>query len=275
MFLTTSMFLSPRRSLFALVALAFLAGTPALATWTHLQDVSWPNGEEGCAIGTTQCTLGPFSNPTTAGSTLALGFGLHQIAGQGQGQIQIVSAYTCNIPSPPTSTTCDPANGNVIDTFTFPENHECGDSDGVHFVDCAYVVAGAGGATFLTINITSGGNHWFPSMTEALSDTGTQTFDAAGAAKSSEDSLTHPGVTFNLIGTNDFIFQIIDAGSDESEITPFPTICSGQTYVGLFDDHYASAYALNTSCGMAPIWTCTYSNDCPDTGVVGAVAFKE
>ena len=93
--------------------------------------------------------------------------------------------------------------------------------------------------------------------------------------KGSDDSYTRYGVSFNLIGTNDFIFQIIDAGSDESDITPFRTICSGQTPVGLFDDHSASAYALNTSCGMAPIWTCSQSGDCPDTGVVGGVTFKE
>ena len=281
MSLTTSAFPLIRNGLLALVALVLLAGAPAWATWTIEQVVPFPPGPpSGCPAGN-QCTLGPFP-ATTAGSTLALGFGI-----QGDGYdspVQISSAYTCS--SGPPSTPCDPMKGNVIDTFTIPTDpggtHVCADFIGTHSVDCAYVISGAGEATYVTINTTDTlqTNRWFPSMTEALSGAGTQTFDVAGAAKFSQVNIPnapHPGVSLTLSPTNDFIFQINDAescqsgGVDSCSITP---TCSGQTYYPLFDDHYAAAYALNTSCGTAPAWTCT-GDGCGIAGVVGAVAFKE
>lgn len=60
MSLTTSKFSIARSSLLALVALAFLGGAPASATWSHKQDVQWPL-PNGCYAGlnyNTQCTLG-------------------------------------------------------------------------------------------------------------------------------------------------------------------------------------------------------------------------
>ena len=106
-------------------------------------------------------------------------------------------------------------------------------------------------------------------MMEVVSGTGNQTRDAAGAAKYSDPSNTFYGVGFTLTG-NDFIFQIVEAGSDEE-------ICSNCSYIQpILDDHYGAAYALNTSSGTAPSWTCTGTlGGCPDYGVVAAVAFKE
>jgi hypothetical protein len=173
---------------------------------------------------------------------------------------------------------------NVIDSFTIPVdtagNHVCADFTDTHSVDCAYVIAGFGHATYLTINVTYGGdpqgdgnNRWYPSMTEAKSSTGRQSWDAVGAAKSSLATSQY-GVSLTPTG-NDFIFQVIDAGpcspGSGCSITPNPT-CSGQTYSVLYDDHYAEAYALNTSCGAAPTWNWDGSLS---TGVVGAIAFKE
>ena len=112
---------------------------------------------------------------------------------------------------------CDPANNNVIDTFTIPVDpsgtHLCADYVAPHSVDCAYVLVGAGGATYLTINVTSVGNRWFPSMTEVLSGSGTQTPDGVGAAKNGTPNTTHFGVSLSVSGTDDFVFQIVDAGS--------------------------------------------------------------
>jgi len=268
---------SARRPLFAirtrivaLVAAALLTAAPSWATCTIKQVVSFPTaGTMGCPAGN-QCTLGPFS-ATTAGSTLALGFGI-QGNGYSNHQVRISSAYTCSS-NPP----CDPTNGNVIDSFSILSNHMCAVFYSSHSVDCAYVIAGVGGATYLTINTTDTVqlNRWFPSMAEAQSSTGTQTFDTEGTAQNTTTSTTQPGATLTLGGANDFIFQIIDAGGGESQITPDAS-CSGQTYSGLFDDHYGAAYSLNTSCGAAPSWTCTGNMGmCASAGVSGAIAFKE
>jgi len=278
-----------RKTLLGIVTLVLLLGTPAWGAWTHKQDGSWP--PNGCydANNNTQCTLGvnpTFPQPTTSGSTIVLGFGVQNYSqGQDLGQVKIVSAYTCS--SGPPSMPCDPANNNVIDTFTIPVDpsgtHLCADYVDSHSVDCAYVISGTGGAIYLTINVTTVGSRWFPSMTEVKSSTGMQSLDAVGAAKNGTmTNTTWSGVAFSVSGTDDFVFQIVDAGScswpgDSCSITPSP-MCSGQIYNGLFDDHYAAAYTLSTPCvtaPSAPTWACTGTTHCQDSDVVGAIAIKE
>jgi hypothetical protein len=139
---------------------------PNLKTFALIQDSSM--GGSGCTPASTTCTFA-LTDTTTAHTVLIAS---PEFYGTSATAPALSTAYDCTVSSGCTS-------GNAIDTFSVPASHACltnafstgfpsGDVDAV---DCAYVLNGAGGATYMTITLSANGdrgtgNNWYAALGE-------------------------------------------------------------------------------------------------------------
>ena len=189
------------------------SGSAAAVTWTTPQSVftgpgncylNSPTPTSGCSSRCTNaaasCTTALYQ-ATTAHTALAI-----YIITVGN-TATIGSAYTCTSSSGCTS-------GNAVDTFTLTSgaNHITNGSSGSNDnLDGAYVANGAGGATYLTVNVSgdSGGTYLSVGLIEFQRSTGTPTYDASATTDSAScTSCTLAALT--LSGSNDAIAQLDD-----------------------------------------------------------------
>ena len=116
--------------------------------WSWLQATSastdagaGPTLQDACgASASSSCTFAIFT--TTAGDDMVVGF-----IQESTQNITITSAYTCTNAGGCTS-------GNAIDTFTLCAASACHSLSSNDNIDAAYVAGGAGGATYLTVNMS-------------------------------------------------------------------------------------------------------------------------
>lgn len=233
------------------------AGSAAI-TWTVLQGVFISSGANcyqssatsncslHCTDTATSCTI-QFTSRTTAHTALPF-----YIITDGT-TATISSVYTCTNSSGCTS-------GNAIDTASLCPSSGChitnGSGGSNDNLDGAYVASGAGGATYATVNISTGGATWLSvGVVEFKRSSGVPTFDTYATADSSSCGTTCTLASFSSLHGDDAVIQFDDT---YNQFTTAPS--SPYQYVGASvcnNESIGSCYigALGTGSTSAPTVT--------------------
>jgi len=138
----------------------------------------------------------------------------------------------------------------------------------VHALSCAYALSSTSGATSVDVTMTGSSNNYF-AIWEIAAASGGFVLDGNPVAAANAASLDPAGVTLNLTGANDVIFQSIDVpgGISGNSLYPQPyNLGNGpQFWVG----QAANVVLLNTTDGAAP----HYANPQNNQTIVSAIAF--
>ena len=131
-------------------------------------------------------------------------------------------------------------------------------------VDCWYVLSSKPGATSIKGTVPSGGGRGVGFYEFSVGAGCSAVLDSSNSVTDSTASLSQPGIPLTLKGSNDVIVQQIFAGPTIVSINNGYTEGTGQTDL-------AVASSLNTTSGVAPVWTLASSA----TANVDAIAISE